>query len=252
MPPPPLPASSGVAGNGMDLDMSTSPVDDGTGNPHHAMMSMGGMTFDGIMGLEGMNNNGLIGMNDMGDMGVGVGMGGGMDMTGMGMDAAMGAMGIGGMSSFGGEAMGMIEMDFGGARQSHGPQGSPHQEQMYLHSSDAVGTKSNEHTMHQQHTMPVATPASMLNLGRVGGGRLGSASGSGLATPGTALGTGVTTRAQKNSKSFSGSINNGATATAPGKSATGTKSRRSNIVSPGLKPLRPGKLSGSLTGRRLG
>jgi len=238
MPPPPLPASSGGAGNGMGVvDLTTSPVDDGSGNSHHSMMGMGDMTFEGIMSLGGINSGGLVGMNDMGDMS-------GMDMTGMGMDAAMGGMGMGGIGSFGSEAMGMMGMDFGGARQGHhGSEGGQHQEQMHLHSSDGVGTKSsNQHSMQQQQSMmPVATPRSMLNLGRLGGGRLGSSSGSGLATPG---GEGVTTRAQKNSRSFSGlsrDVSDIATAVPPGKSATGSKSRRSNLVSPGLKPLRPGK-----------
>lgn len=240
MPPPPLPASSGGAGNGMGVvDLTTtSPVDDGSGNSHHSIMGMGDMTFEGIMSLGGINSSGLVGMNDMGDMS-------GMDMTGMGMDAAMGGMGMGGIGSFGSEAMGMMGMDFGGARQGHhGSEDGQHQEQMHLHSSDGVGAKSsNQHSMQQQQQsmMPVATPRSMLNLGRLGGGRLGSSSGSGLATPG---GEGVTTRAQKNSRSFSGlsrDVSDIATAAAPGKSATGSKSRRSNLVSPGLKPLRPGK-----------
>jgi hypothetical protein len=108
----------------------------------------------------------------------------------------------------------------------------------------------------QQPIMPVATPSSILNLGRLGGpgGRLGSALSASTSTganAATAAVTGMVTRAKKATK---------ATKDAGGSSSGGTASRRKSItmttlvagsgtgigVSPGLKPLRPGKLSGNM------
>ena len=97
------------------------------------------------------------------------------------------------------------------------------------------------HSNQQQPIMPVATPSSILNLGKLGsvsGGRLGSASTAPITASSSVSGTGTTTRAKKTTKS-----------TKEGGAASRRRSMTSSLmasgtavgVSPGLKPLRPGK-----------
>lgn len=215
MPPPPVPASA----NGMDMDLHENPPHGTCANSDNGMMTIGDMSFDRMIGLDRIDGGSLGGMGNMG-----------LDMTDIGMDASMGAMGVDEMGSFGNGPMGMMDMNFGGGPSAQG-QGEYNQEQTQGPTSVSVGTTKKNH---QQPTMPVATPASMLNLSKLGGGRLGSASNSG-AMPGSASSSGVLTRAQKNSRS--------ATNAAKDANAKGVSkpSRRLSVVSPGLKPIRPGK-----------
>ncbi len=221
MPPPPLPASAGVDANGnVNVDLSGNPTDGASANSDNGMIGMGDMSFDGMMGLDGMGG----GMNGMDDMDLG-----GINMSDMGMDA-MGAMDMGEMGPFGSGPMGMMDMNFGGP--SAQGQGEHDQEQIQFPPSGSVTTKKNQQ---QQPTMPVATPRSVLNLGKLGSGRLGSASSSGEAIPEPPSGSGVMTRAQKNSR-------NASNAAKDAKGVSGAKlTKKSSVASPGLKPIRPGE-----------
>lgn len=219
MPPPPLPASAGVGANGnMNVGLSENPTDRAFANSNNGTIGMNDMSFDRMMGLDGMGG----GMNGMGDMDLG-----GINMSDMGMDA-MGAMDMGEMGPFGSGPMGILDMNFAGP--SAQGQGEHGEEQIQLPPSGHVGTtKKNQQ---QQPTMPVATPRSVLNLGKLGSARLGSASSSGEALPVPLSGSGVMTRAQKNSKLASNAV----------KDAKGAKlAKRSSVASPGLKSIRPGE-----------
>jgi hypothetical protein len=222
MPPPPLPASAGVGANGnINVGLGENPTDGASANSDNGMIGMSDMSFDRMMDLDGMGG----GMNGMDDMDLG-----GINMSDMGMDA-MAAMDMGEMGPFGSGPMGILDMNFGGP--SAQGQGEHDQVQIQLPPSGPVRTTKKN----QQHkpTMPVATPRSVLNLGKLGSGRLGSASSSGEALPEPPSGSGVMTRAQKNSRMASNAAKDA-------KGVSGAKlAKRSSVASPGLKSIRPGE-----------
>ncbi|KAH9478726.1 hypothetical protein JR316_0009186 [Psilocybe cubensis] len=301
MPPPPLPASvargNGGGGGGMELDMGVElgmGVDGMMGmnrmrndqggeslgmhfgemmnshveNHEHDLGRMDGIGMMGMgMGISGMDMN----MNNLGGM---EGMGMGMGLSGMGgmdMDMDMG-MGIG---SFGG--MDMMDMGNGVEFGSHGSsqqqqsreqnqnQGSNQQMQPPPPSSQNQSQRSQQ--QQQQPLVPV-TPASIMNLGRLGinnaaggSGRLGSASASATVASASnsgsnagALGSATMGKQTKTGKkegaaSAAGKVTSGAaSASATVTTRSGRVSTRragmGNMVSPSLKPLLP---AGSMT-----
>lgn len=125
------------------------------------------------------------------------------------------------------------------------------QSQHHLQSQLGQNIPANQPNQ-QQPAMPVATPSSILNLGRLGagfGGRLGSAS-SASTTMGAALnsdGTGMATRAKKGPKTKdTGGPSNGGGPSRRRSLTTSIVGQATGVgLSPALKPLRPGKCFGS-------
>ncbi|PPQ90607.1 hypothetical protein CVT25_007568 [Psilocybe cyanescens] len=188
----------------------------------------GGMEVDANVGGMDMN------MNNMGGM---EGMGMGMGMGGMNMDMDMGMGGMSmdvngmGINSFG--SMDMMDMgsgmDFANAHQQQGP-----------------------HSQQQQPLVPV-TPASIMNLGRLGinntpggSGRLGSASASASASlnsnnasGGVGAGSGTTASAVgRQAKTTKKDV-----ATSSGKSASGTGAASTSSLGGGTTTTRSGRVS---------
>ncbi|KJA21433.1 hypothetical protein HYPSUDRAFT_67777 [Hypholoma sublateritium FD-334 SS-4] len=271
-----------MGSDGMEVDMLGGMMGMG-GMGALSGMGFGGLgmgEMDAMMGMDGMGGmnsmNGMGGMNEMGGMsGMGNGMGNGMggmsgmnemnSMGGMGMD--MGPMGMGmdgidgmNMSAYGG-GMGMMDMSAMGFAHStsHAHQQSQSQSQQHQgqhqhdeqHHADMPPPNQQRHHQQkhsQQQPLVPVTPASIMNLGRLGitpgaGGaaRLGSASASAAAAAAAA------------DASASGSSSTSSTTVGGKKGSKKDKDkerdrgagRRTSLrkvipaASPGLKPLLP-------------
>jgi hypothetical protein len=127
---------------------------------------------------------------------------------------------------------------------------SQHQQQI----QNQLGqSRSANQPNQQQPIMPVATPSSILNLGRLGagsGGRLGSALSTSTSMVANAASNGdapgMVTRAKKPTKaSKDGGSSNGTAASRKRSMTTSMVGLGTGVgPSPGLKPLRPGKWFG--------
>lgn len=251
-----------------------------------AMVGMAGMDISGMSGMGSMDGIGGMSMEQMGvDMGMHVNMGGMGEFSSnhehpqhhreelsiMGIDYGRDHDDEGIHLSPNARTVidGVATSHQQHLSQSHlRPQSEFQQTRSHLSSAEAqhsrhmhLQTEQNQHQLQsqlgqsnpanqsnqQQSIMPVATPSSILNLGRLGsgsGGRLGSALSSSTST-GTASssgGTGMVTRARKATKASK-------EAGSSGGAASGRRSLTASMagtgmgagISPGLKPLRPGK-----------
>ncbi|KAF5310707.1 hypothetical protein D9619_008136 [Psilocybe cf. subviscida] len=277
MPPPPLPPGR----QSDDSVNETRRAENGANVGMGGMMGMEGVESMNMGGLSDMNGspmgmnfsgmmNNMGGMSDgMGSMNMGMNMGMGVNMD---MDMSMGMEGMG-MSNFSGNMGSLDMMNMGGMEFSHQQQqdnshshhdqqqqqqqqhADHHQQQDAHHDQQQrqqYQQQQQQQHHHQQPLVPV-TPASIMNLGRLGisnssggSGRLGSASAHAASTGGapaqTASGSG-TTPAKKGGRKegLTRGVATASGATRSTRTSTRNKSTAAiaNTISPSLKPLLP-------------